>query len=81
MDLMLIGKRLWEIRKSEHLTQEKFAQRLDTKRSSISYYEIGKMMISTADLKQICEVFGVSADYVVGNIDTNIKREKKLRCQ
>ena len=81
MDLMLIGKRLWEIRKSEHLTQEKFAQRLDTKRSSISYYEIGKMMISTADLKQICEVFGVSADYVVGNIDTNIKKKKKLRCQ
>ena len=79
INLEEIGKKLREIRKSEHLTQEKFAQRLDTKRSSISYYEIGKMMISTADLKQICEVFGVSADYVVGNIDTNIKREKKIK--
>ena len=24
-------------------------------------------MMSTADLKQICEVFGYSADYIVGN--------------
>lgn len=36
-------------------------------------------MISTADLKQICETFGVSADYVVGNTDINIKREKKIK--
>ena len=35
--------------------------------------------INTADLKQICETFGVSADYIVGNIDINIKREKKLK--
>ena len=37
------------------------------------------MMISTADLKQICEVFGVSSDYIVGNIDANIKRDKKIK--
>ena len=79
MDLKLIGKRLREIRKSFGLTQEMFAQRIDTKRSSISYYEIGKMMISTADLKQICETFGVSADYIVGNIDIPIKRDKKIK--
>ena len=77
MDLKLIGTRLKEIRKSYGLTQEKFASKIDTQRSSISYYEVGKMMISTADLKQICETFGVSADYIVGNIHTNIKRDKK----
>ena len=79
MNLINIGKKLKEIRKKANLTQEKFAQKIDTKRSSISYYEIGKMMISTADLKQICETFGVSADYIVGNIDTNIKRVKKVK--
>lgn len=79
MDLKRIGEKIKEIRKEHGLTQERFAQRIDTKRSSISYYEIGKMMISTADLKQICETFGVSADYIVGNIDINIKREKKVK--
>lgn len=77
MDLKYIGTKLKEIRKNNFLTQEKFAKKLDTKRSSISYYEIGKMMISTADLKQICETFGVSADYIVGNIKVNISRKIK----
>ena len=79
MDLKSIGLRLKEIRKLHRLTQDKFAQKIDTKRSSISYYEIGKMMISTADLKQICETFGVSADYLVGNLTENIKRDKKIK--
>lgn len=77
IDLKGIGFRLKEIRKANKMTQDRFAQKIDTKRSSISYYEIGKMMISTADLKQICETFGVSADYIVGNIIDNINRDKK----
>lgn len=79
MDLKSIGLRLKEIRKLHRLTQDKFASKIDTKRSSISYYEIGKMMISTADLKQICQTFGVSADYLVGNLTENIKRDKKIK--
>lgn len=79
MDLKRIGLKLKEIRKSNGLTQERFAAMIDTKRSSISYYEIGKMMISTADLKQICETFGVSADYIVGNLTENVKRNKKVK--
>lgn len=76
IDLKYIGKKIREIRKKENLTQDKFSKKLDTKRSSISYYEIGKMMMSSADLKQICEIFGVSADYIVGNTHTFIKRPK-----
>ena len=79
MDLKSIGLKLKEIRKNNKMTQDKFAQKIDTKRSSISYYEIGRMMISTADLKQICETFGVSADYIVGNINNNITRDKKQK--
>ena len=77
MDLKSIGLKLKEIRKNNKMTQDKFAQKIDTKRSSISYYENGKMMISTADLKQICETFGYSADYLVGNLDHFVKRNKK----
>ena len=79
MYLKSIGMKLKALRKNLGFTQEKFAQRLDTKRSSISYYEIGRMMISTADLKQICETFGISADYLVGNLEQNIKREQKIK--
>ena len=79
MDLKSIGLKLKEIRKTNKMTQDKFAQKIDTKKSSISYYEIGRMMISTADLKQICETFGVSADYIVGNINNNITRDKKQK--
>ena len=74
-----MDQQLEALEKRATLTQDKFAKKIDTKRSNISYYEIGRMMISTADLKQICETFGVSADYIVGNIDINIKREKKLK--
>ena len=76
LDLKYLGIKLKETRKSLGLTQERFAKKLDTKRSSISYYEIGKMMMSTADLKQICETFGVSSDYLIGNTDTFIIRTK-----
>ena len=78
IDLRKIGSTIRSIRKNANLTQDEFAKKIDTKRSNISYYEIGRMMISTADLKQICETFGVSADYIVGNIDINIKRNKKI---
>lgn len=77
LDLKYVGSKIREIRKNANLTQDKFAKRIDTKRSSISYYESGKMMISTADLKQICETFGYSADYIVGNTKTCIKRNIK----
>lgn len=79
VDKKYLGKRLKEIRKNEGLTQEKMAKRINTYRFLISDYETGRKSISTADLKQICETFGVSADYIVGNIDTNIKREKKVK--
>lgn len=76
LDLKFLGTKIKEVRKNIGLTQDKFAKKLDTKKSSISYYEIGKMMISTADLKQICETFGVSSDYLIGNTDTFIIRTK-----
>ena len=76
LDLKFIGSKIKEIRKKEGLTQEKFANKLDTKRSNISYYEIGKIMISSADLKQICETFVYSSDYIIGNTKTCIRRNK-----
>ena len=73
LDLKYLGIKIKEIRKKARLSQEEFALKIHTKRSSISYYETGKMMISTADLKEICLKFNCSSDYLIGNISENYK--------
>ncbi len=61
------------------LTQDGFAKKISTQRSNISYYESGKQAMSSADLKDICNTFGFSADWCLGNIKTCIRREKKIK--
>lgn len=73
VDRKYLGKRLREIRKNENLTQEKMAKKINTYRFLISDYETGRKSISTADLKQICETFGYSADWCVGKISDCIR--------
>ena len=63
----------------EGLTQEEFANKIHSKRSSISYYESGKMMMSSADLKEICNTFGFSSDWCIGNTSICFRREKKSK--
>lgn len=75
IDKKFLGKRLREIRKTNLYTQEKMAKKINTHRFLISDYEIGRKAISTADLKQICETFGYSADWCVGRVATCIRYE------
>ena len=81
VDKKYLGKRLKEIRKNEGLTQEKMAKRINTYRFLISDYETGRKSISTADLKQICETFGYSADWCLGKLNKKIKYKtnKKIK--
>lgn len=81
IDKKYLGQRLREIRKSEKLTQEKMAKRINTYRFLISDYETGRKSISAADLKQICETFGYSADWCVGKLDQCIRYKpiKKMK--
>lgn len=79
LDLKYLGKKIRLIRKMEGLTQEQFAIKIHTKRSSISYYESGKMTLSSADLKEICNTFGFSSDWCVGNTLKCLKRDKKVK--
>ena len=83
VDKKYLGKRLKEIRKNEGLTQEKMAKRINTYRFLISDYETGRKSIRTADLKQICETFGYSADWCVGKIKDCIRYKpvKKLKAR
>ena len=83
VDRKYLGKRLREIRKNENLTQEKMAKKINTYRFLISDYETGRKSISTADLKQICETFGYSADWCVGKISDCIRYKpvRKLKAK
>lgn len=78
LNLKELGKKIRILRKIESLTQDEFAQKIKTKASNISYYESGKMAISSADLKDICNTFGYSADWCLGNIEECLKREPKI---
>ena len=77
LDLEYLGKNIRIIRKMEGLNQEEFANILHTKRSNISYYEHGKMMLSSSDLKEICNDFGFSADWCIGNTNKCLRRPPK----
>ncbi|MCM1052638.1 MAG: helix-turn-helix domain-containing protein [Ruminococcus sp.] len=79
LDLVYLGKKVRIIRKINNLTQEEFASRIKTKRSNISYYEIGKNSMSSADLKDICDTFGFSADWCLGITDICIRRNPKVK--
>ena len=69
-DLKLIGLRLKELRKDLNISQELLARRTKNKRSNISGYEIGKYLISTKELYTICKKYHISADYLLGKIDS-----------
>lgn len=79
LDLKYLGRNIRIIRIIEGLNQREFALKIKTKPSSISYYECGKMSISTADLKDICNTFGFSADWCIGNTLECIRRDVKIK--
>lgn len=79
LDLKYLGKMIRIIRKMEDLTQEEFAKVIHNERSNISYYETGQKSMSSADLKEICNNFGYSADWCCGNTLKCIRRPKKIK--
>ena len=69
INIELMSKRLKEIRKEMHLTQEKLANEINTNKSVICSYEKGKRIIPTPFLYEICKKYNISADYLLGKID------------
>ena len=57
---MTIGERIKEIRKSENLTQQVFADRLGLKRNTIGNYEVNIITPSDRTICDICREFGVN---------------------
>ena len=63
---MILGYRLRELRKENKMSQEDLGKILGVTKVSISGYENGTRMPSLNILNGILDVFGISADYLLG---------------
>ena len=70
INLLESGKRLKEFRKENKITQTKLADFLTTSFSNVSAYERSINIISTTYLYAICKKHNISADYLLGKIDS-----------
>ncbi len=75
IDTVRLQERLRTIRKENNYTQEKLADILNTTHSAISTYENGRLGIPLIILYQMCQMFHVSMDYLLGR--TNHKYPEK----
>ncbi len=62
-----LGKRINQLRHACGLTQEDLASDIYVSRSGLSNYENGKRTPDIKMLQKICEKFGVSMNYLLGN--------------
>ena len=70
IDTNISSNRLKELRKELKLTQEKLANKLEINRSVIVYHELKRTIIGTPFLFTLCSKYKISADYLLGKIDS-----------
>ena len=70
INIDLSKERLKAFRKEQKLTQVKLASILNTFHTVIVDYEHGRNLIATPFLYQICKKYNISADYLLGKIDS-----------
>ena len=58
--------RVRELRKKAGWLQSDLAERLNTKPQTISRYEIEERGLDVETIHKLCDVFGVTADYLLG---------------
>ena len=58
--------RIRDLRIESGLKQEDLAGQLSVRRQTISRYETGTLDLDTDTIRRLCEIFGVTADYLLG---------------
>ncbi len=79
IDKKLAGRHLKDFRKNEHITQKQLGEIPNVNQSVIAKYENGINLIPTAFLYAICDIFGVSADYLLGRVNGPMYWDKKKK--
>ncbi len=75
----LLAKRIKRIRRENDLTQDDLAKILNITRSSISKYENGINLALTSYIIGFCKYFHISADFITGKIDEEIKLDLEVK--
>lgn len=75
-----MNDRIKELRKSLNLTQQEFANRLNTSRNNIAGYEAGNREPSNAAINNICREFNVNENWLrTGEGDPFIEIDEEAR--
>ena len=62
---IIIGKNLSSLRKARKLTQLELAEKLNYSDKAVSKWEQGATTPDIETLKQLCDFYGVTLDYLV----------------
>ena len=65
-------ERLKALREDNDKGQDEIAKVLNCKQSAVSKYENGKLKYKVEDIIELCKLYGVSADYILG-LPKNLK--------
>lgn len=68
--------RIKELRKERGWKQEQLGEMLNVKRSAVSKYETGCVPLTDSTISLLCEIFGVSADYIIGRTEKRISNSE-----
>lgn len=74
-DPIIFGKRLRNLRKAHHMTQQELAEYLLVSPDSISGYENGRITLAHEYIMKLCCKFNVSADYFYFGYNRQMEQE------
>lgn len=66
MRVLMLGKKIYDLRKEKNISQEEFVNALNISRQSVSKWELGDLYPEINKLKEIAMFFNVSIDYLLG---------------
>ncbi len=64
-----IGKKIKELREELKITQKTLAEKVGKSPTAVASWEQGLSEPCVNDLRRLCEIFEVSADYLLGLTD------------
>ena len=70
---MSLGERLYELRKSKHLSQEQVAEQLNVTRQTISKWETDESKPDFDKIVPICNLYGITSEQLLkGNVEEEV---------
>ena len=69
----MYGKRIRELREERDMTQAELAKELHVSQITVSRFELEQHDLGTQMIIKICDIFDVSADYLLGREDEKFR--------